>query len=300
MKLLLMGDSQIRDDIPICRTDDYQAEMVRKFKWIIQLAIKENVDAIVHSGDLFDRGRPVQSQLLEIMLIESLKILKEYYIPFYIIPGNHDLPYHSMDHITRSSLGVIFSSDCIHQLTNSYTKIGFHGRICGFPWGEGIQHNDKVRKDFSDTKVVVWHGMVTHNELVPGALDATKLLKDFPEYDLIVTGHNHQKFTVEHEGRHLVNPGSMMRENIDQIDFEPAVWIYDNGVVFEHLIPIVKGVISRDHKQKTEERDEKIRVFIEKMREDYTVGLDFRKNMETYLLKNPVSKDVENLIWEFV
>ena len=48
------------------------------------------------------------------------------------------------------------------------------------------------------------------NPPFPGATggNAINILKKYPQFDLIVTGDNHQSFSVEYEGRLLVNTGT--------------------------------------------------------------------------------------------
>jgi len=58
------------------------------FKEAIEIAIDENVDFVIHSGDFFHSSKPSNEAILE--GIEILKLLKDKNIPFYLIAGNHD------------------------------------------------------------------------------------------------------------------------------------------------------------------------------------------------------------------
>jgi len=60
------------------------------FSNIVNLCIKENVDALLIAGDLFDNPNPSKSIIT--FVIDELKRLKDKKIPAFIISGNHD-PY---------------------------------------------------------------------------------------------------------------------------------------------------------------------------------------------------------------
>ncbi len=58
------------------------------FEEAIEIAIKENVDFILHSGDFFHTSRPSNQTFLK--AIEVIKRLKDHKIPIFTISGNHD------------------------------------------------------------------------------------------------------------------------------------------------------------------------------------------------------------------
>ncbi|MEM0158686.1 MAG: exonuclease SbcCD subunit D [Thermoplasmataceae archaeon] len=60
------------------------------FKEAIEVAIRENVDFVVHSGDLFDRWDPSNTAIAKFR--DGLIMLWERHIPFYLILGDHDRP----------------------------------------------------------------------------------------------------------------------------------------------------------------------------------------------------------------
>ncbi|EWG07492.1 MAG: hypothetical protein ASUL_03249 [Candidatus Aramenus sulfurataquae] len=60
------------------------------FNNLIEIAIKEHVGVVVHTGDLFDVYNPPTNALK--VCVEGLKKLKDKGIPFVSIPGDHDTP----------------------------------------------------------------------------------------------------------------------------------------------------------------------------------------------------------------
>ena len=131
-------------------------------------------------------------------------------------------------------------------------------------------------------------------------LSAGQILDKYPEYDLIVTGHNHKTFIEEKDGRLLVNPGSLMRQDADQIDHKPCVflWYAESNRVERIDIPHEKDVISREHLDKPKERKERLRAYIENMSTDWEAALSFAKNLEKHFNENKsITKMLKDLIW---
>ena len=61
---------------------------IQTFRKIIEKCIEENVGFVLISGDLFDTALPQTELIKETASI--LKLLHEYDIPVYAIPGSHD------------------------------------------------------------------------------------------------------------------------------------------------------------------------------------------------------------------
>jgi hypothetical protein len=146
------------------------------------------------------------------------------------------------------------------------------------------------------------HQLVTNTKrLHPGA-DATgarTLLKNLSGYDLILSGDNHQRFTLEHRGRRVVNPGSVFRTVADQVDHTPAVylWSAEDNQLEKILLPTENDIILRDHLDQQEEKDRRIDDYIECMKNDYEVELDFEHNIREHIGLNEVDKKVESFIY---
>ena len=274
--LILTADWHLRDDQPICRTDDYFAAQNKKISFIMELQEKHNCDILI-AGDLFHKAK--SSKSLEIY---CLKVLCNY---IFGIPGNHDLPNHSIEKINESSIGILRAGGLI----NLYD--------CPLDHFRGFYANDR--------KIGMIHSLVHRTDPIKAdgkiiSQAAKKLLKDNPEYDLIVSGDNHQTFVEEYQGRLLVNPGSLMRMSADQIVHKPCVFLYysDNNSVEQVFIPIEKDVVDRSHIDNKQETESRFNSFITRMNEDFELSLSFEKNISAYLKTNKTRKTVEETIWE--
>jgi len=154
-------------------------------------------------------------------------------------------------------------------------------------------------------EILIWHIMTYQGKKPwPGCVDpmAAKLLRKYPQYNLIVTGHNHQSFTETHEDRLLVNPGSLTRHKADQIEHRPCVylWYAKINTVEPVYLPIEQGVISRDHIERTKERNDRIDAFISKLDDDWEAAVSFEENLKRFEDANNVRKSVMEIVYKAI
>lgn len=277
--LILTADWHLREDTPICRTDNFWETQWKKVDFIADL--QRNFKCpVIHSGDLFHHWKP--SPHLLSMCIEHLPK------NFHTVYGNHDLPQHSLQLAYKSGINVLEEAGRITVLSECH-------------W-EQEPINGSLFFPGSDYTILVWHVMTYKNELpYPGCeeLPGRALLKKYPQYRLIVTGDNHQTFVEEFRGRLLVNPGSIMRQQASQLDFKPSVFLYNltDNKVQQVFIPI-KNVISREHIEIQEKRNNRIDAFISGLNTDFENDISFQKNLEKFMRKNKIKKEVNSLIYK--
>jgi predicted phosphodiesterase len=239
------------------------------------------------------------------------------------IPGQHDLPQHNLDLIEKSGFNALMEAGKINYFNKRHIKYFPDDRYysdyleynltdtdsdaClyfGIPFGNSW---DIKLSGMSDMKsILMLHQLTWQKEPWPGADpegNARKLLKENPDFDLIITGDNHQAFTEEYKGRLLVNPGSIMRSTAKQIDFQPRVYLWNaesNTVQIEYL-PIEKSVVSREHLEMQEERTNRLDSFIEVLQsEEFEIGVSFEENIKHVLKSTKISKSVKDKVLEAV
>jgi DNA repair exonuclease SbcCD nuclease subunit len=285
-KAILTADWHIRADSPVCRTDDFQKAMWEKVDFVFKLAEECNAPIFL-AGDLGHRPQWPNWLLEKFMdYINDYKYAEDFsIIEIALAFGQHDLPEHNIDLFSKSGVGVLFQA--------GYISSEFDGTAF-FHYGQKIK-----KKKGAD--IAIAHQMVIKDKPEwPGQVadSAKSLLKKFPQYRLIVSGDNHKPFVVEHEGRILVNPGSLMRTTADQIDHKPRVYLWDGEGVEPVYLPIKQGVISREHIDIGAERDHRISAYIDRLNTKYEVGLDFKKNMVEHFDKNRTRKEITGRVWE--
>lgn len=275
---IICSDLHLREDTPVCRTDDYQLAQWGKLDAISDLQ-KEHGCPVICAGDLYDHWKPSPWLLRETIL----------HLPdqFYTIYGQHDLPQHNLSLVQKCGIKVLEAAGKLTVLEGTH-------------WGQ-TPNKSNLNELFKGRKVLVWHVMNYKSKKPwPGCTDpmAASLLRKYKDYDLIITGDNHKTFIEEYDERLLVNPGSMMRMDADQVDHKPRVflWYAEENKVVGYFLPCKPDVISREHLEKVEERDARIGAFISKLDGDWEIGMSFEKNLETF----QKSKNIDNRIMEIV
>lgn len=275
---ILCSDFHLREDTPTCWVGDFLQEQWSSLDFIYDLQDQYNCE-VVHAGDLFHHWKP--SPWLLSMTIQHLPK------KFYTIFGQHDLPQHNLDLAEKCGIQTLHLAQALTILPGCHWGLTPEGYI---PW--------------HDKKLLVWHNMTYMVKPYPqagGGFAVGKLMKH-PQYDLIVTGDNHQSFCVEHEGRLLVNPGNLTRQVADQIDYQPrvALWYAEDNSIEWVNIPIKEGVISREHIDVKEQRDKRIEAFISKLDGEWEAGMSFEQNLEKFQKTNTVADNVMQIIYKAI
>jgi len=276
---IICGDLHIREDQPICRTDDYWAAQWKKMDFIAELQYKYNCKVLC-SGDMFEYWKPSP-----FLLSHTIAHLPD---QFYTVYGNHDLPQHNLELAEKSGVYTLAQAGKLTILPQCH-------------WGKFPDDSLNNRE-----KILVWHVSTyqSGHSPYPGCTwdDSMRLLRKYSQYDLIITGHNHMTFTAERNGKLLINPGSMTRHKADQMNHTPCVFLYhaeDNTCTKIHL-PFDTNVINREHIEKQEKRDNRIDAFIVSLTNDWKAAVSFEENLERFKEVNQVRQSVMDIIYESI
>jgi DNA repair exonuclease SbcCD nuclease subunit len=283
---ILCSDFHLREDSPVCRTDSFFEAQAKKIKFIKDLQTQHNCP-ILMAGDLFHAWK--SSPFLLAWAIQ--------YLPDNIvaIPGQHDIPQHSMELLHKSGIYVLEQAGKIKLLRENESIVFGGYTVHGYPFGSKPKKNEK--------EIALWHNLVWQGKMPwPGCTDpnADEVLDTYQNYALIVTGDNHKSFVVRDKDRLLVNPGSITRQNTDQVSHRPRVYLWyaeTNTVEIEYL-PISDGVISREHLDVVEKRDERIAAFISRLSNDWESDIDFEQNLERFFKENRVKQETKGIIYK--
>ncbi len=311
---ILVSDLHLTESAPIARTDDYIMAQANKLMFLRTLSVQNNNCPILCAGDVFDHWKA--SPWLCGFAIDYLPL------PFVCIPGQHDLPMHSLEQFPKSALALLdnafdraYGDDPLFFVLRKEGVLISRGTlpslfICGRPFGTLEDFTPDELGDefkFADRKILLLHELTwkgTRPPWSPGSLTDRQLLEKYGDYfyfDLIVTGDNHSPFiSGESKQTMLVNPGSMMRMSADQADYKPHAYLYyaETNEIEAVPFPIERGAVSREHIEERETRDERISAYIERINKDWELGLSFRRNLESFFTENKTTKKVRALIWE--
>jgi len=284
VNLILSSDWHLRDDTPICRTDDFQLSQWKKVKEISKLQ-KRYQCPVICAGDLFHHWKASP-----FLIAQAIKQLPE---QFHTIYGQHDLPQHNFELRGKAAIAPLQESRRLTVLPGAHWH-DLPVTSMLLPYGHRTQ----------ERQILVWHKFVWDGKEIPWPgceeMTAMEVLKKYPDYDLIVTGDHHKPFIQEYRGRLLVNPGCLTRQASNYHNHRPRVYLYnatDNSVEI-HYLSIEEGVVSREHIEKKEEVDKRMTAFISRLNEEWAIGSSFEDNLKQFFSSNRVKNIVEKLVYK--
>ena len=297
---LFTGDMHIRETVPPCRTDKFLKEQWRKLNFIAAYAKKHNL-LWIDAGDVFHKAQPPLgfiNNVLGTMHINGAKIHAGVY-------GNHDLPAHNINNANSSAWGTLYWGGIIGDiLCDEPCRCSWSDsldiNVYGASYGEPIPTPKSIPYTMN---VLVMHDMVykSNNDIIPNTEGylPTSILKSNPAYHLIVTGHNHQSFQAEMGQRMLVNVGCLTRQAADYADHSPRVFVWrpQTGGMWVD-VPHNKDVVSREHIDKKEQKEEELNAFVETLQNVDDVSLSFEDNVEKVIQETQPEKPVVNKVKE--
>lgn len=258
------ADTHLRGDVPKARIDkeEYMGRMWAKWNTMMTCCREEGIPLII-AGDLGNKAEWECSLLANTIT----NIDKE--VKIYVNPGQHDVFDHRAETWAQGGLGVLHCADILRVILGGFIVIG-NTRIHFTPFcrfnGRTIRKNVFAKIPHINYNVLVMHRLIT-KQLVPHKSDlALKVLTENPEYDLIIAGDNHQAFVERFAGGVLISPGSMMREKADQVTHKPKFYVwYDNGTWGSTALPIVEDVLTREHIEVKERKEERIQKYVRRL-----------------------------------
>lgn len=213
---VLCADIHLSDTPPIARSveKDWYACMERGLVELQEIAHQHSVP-ILCAGDIFHKWNS-SARLINFAL--------EHLPHMYAIPGQHDLPYHSMTHIQQSAYWTLVKAGKVKTLS-AVPRLLTKMWVWGFPWGCDILPAITA----THLRVAVIHAYIWRDKKgYPGA-PVNKLASAYAPvlqgFDVALFGDNHKSFTTHTGGCVIWNNGGFFRRNIDEIKHRPRVGI---------------------------------------------------------------------------
>lgn len=295
-KVLLTADWHIRGDRPRCRTDeDWLESQRRDIRNVAAVAREKGCAFAFILGDLFHQAR-VSTEAVNMALAE-LKALEEglektsFGEPgrVFILPGNHDLPYHDYGNLEQSSLGIVLKMFReLHTPTpEDPWRSACYSRIYAMPFGMDEPGNPEHVEGRS-----VW---ATHQltfpdraSIPPGAVGRTaqELVDAAPWARIIMTGDYHHGYLDTYERAdgskcRVVTPGCLNIQAADMAEYRPRVYVWDvdTDAIERVYLPVDTEHVRTDYLEAEEEREDRMEEFAGMVGTAAGVSLSFRDNL---------------------
>lgn len=239
MRILHVTDSHGTVKSPEGRRDIYYITFLKKLYELGIICKKGGIDMVIHTGDLFHTPRV--SNKFAGQVSEMIKAMG---VPFYVVPGNHDIDGYSVDTIDQTMLGLLSKAGVIklldreHPITvtakdngEEYT-VAISGQEYYVHIDEGNAADFEMQQDEADLNILAIHGYIADTPQNPN-IKCTMAESIYSDADIILTGHYHRQFHwTDGQNLDIFNPGSMMR--VEQTEYNkthmPQYGILEIGV----------------------------------------------------------------------
>ncbi len=301
IKILYLTDTHITGRNPSSRVDDIQETLKKKFTEVGDIANRENVDMIVHGGDL-NHTPDVSNKLSG----EITEIIKAWNKKTYVVPGNHDLYGYNINTLPNTKLGLLAKAGTITILDRLHpvkivTPSGF---VIGLEGQEYYEHIDEGNpSDYQsmfpvsdvDFSILIVHGMLLDHEFFNG-VKHTQIEDIATDADVVFAGHYHPGFTeCTVDGTTYCNPGSLLRiENTKENRANvPQVAILEiDEATGQFTIKYIKltcaeaGDVVFKEEEDVKTYDETLNEFQTKIKGSNFRGVDIVKMVDDYIINN--------------
>lgn len=234
---VLCGDLHFSHTPPVARAE------TRKEWYAVQEGYCEQLNSIANGLPIICAGDVVHSWDQPHELTHHLSSVMPV---IHSIPGQHDLPQHSLADIHRSAYWTLVWSG---RIVNLRSELGPRGKpeskidgmlIFAFPWGERLQKpriKDReiyTKKDVLFLAVAHQYVWTNHKNCYPTAKEESNIHSIgndvMASYDAILTGDNHKSFVYNYNpedegGTWLMNCGTFMRRRADERNHKPHVGV---------------------------------------------------------------------------
>lgn len=225
---ILCSDIHFSDLKPRARAaEDSWYEAMERTMWPLREEQMTHHCSVLIAGDIFHRWNP--SPRLINFAIDALPQMS------YAIPGQHDLPHHSLERIDRSAFWTL-----VHAGAVAYLKHGAPHDIpgadnwvmYGFPWGTEpweLPENPDAKRI-----AVVHEYCWTKGRSYPGAPEEgnyKRLAEKYKDFDVAVFGDNHIPFKMDCKPL-IYNSGAFIRRNKPEAEYGASYGLlYEDGTV---------------------------------------------------------------------
>lgn len=294
---LFMSDPHLSLTPPIWRSTepDWLAAQARPFEELSRL--QQHYDCpIFCAGDIFDKWN-VCPEIINFALMNLPTM--------YAIPGQHDLPNHNEDEISKSAYWTLVQAGKVIPLCPDFPhsyQIGPKWYVNGFAFGSEI---DPGTISIEYRRIAVIHQYnCTKRTSYPGApieSFVSKSRKEFKGYDIVVCGDNHASFECM-IGRTLFwNAGCFIRRHSNEENYKPRIgMLTEDGRIISHYLDTSKDKHLSNEDTEKEVSEMNITDLMVELNKLNDSKEDFVKSVEIYLKQHGSTKEVKQIIAEAI
>jgi len=283
-KGIAIGDVHLCEKNPICRKDDVRVTQLTKLRQVIDLCNKHQCPLYI-AGDLYDAWD------IGFKLVNDVNlVLSQCQHSIYFVAGNHDLPYHSIEHYYNCPVSVTLGT----LLPPDGTP------VAGCSWSE------TPLPGTHSVPILLQHKMVFMTDPVKGfdgdQYNVRRLINTtgYKNYKLIITGDNHKAFAYTNEdGRVWLNTGPIVRTSVTEKLYGPSAWYFEVGdtVTVKRLqLTVDVDAVDRIEMYVEQIKSAEVSQLAGEIIKHQGLSLDFKKSVDSLLTSDGVTEPVKNAV----
>ncbi len=242
IRILALADTHLGFDMPARPRIERRRrgyDFFANFEHILEIAVSEQVDCVVHGGDLLFRSR-VPAELVQKSFL-PIKNVADEGIPVFIVPGNHERSRIPFDMLARHDGVHIFDRPRTFGLDFGRIRLA----VSGFPYcrdGVRSKFRDLVaatrwREESADARILCVHHCFegatvgAHNYTFRNGQDVVRV-RDVPEqFCAVITGHVHRAQVLQQDLRGqalhtpIIYPGAVERTSFAEREEEKGYFL---------------------------------------------------------------------------
>lgn len=199
---------------------------------------------LLMAGDVFNASQP-PPEIIHFALDTLIQFRSKYLVPIFAIPGNHDLPNHRYEDMSKSAYGILVKAGIIRNVAPKECinleciNLNFQSgvRLWGFPCGTEVTPKPTNLGNGLDIALIhayIWGGTCSYKG-APEDCYLTNYYNKLSGYDVAVFGDNHLGFYCNRntEGScSILNCGTLLKRKRDELGHSPSVgFIYSDGTI---------------------------------------------------------------------
>lgn len=242
IRIIVLADTHLGFDLPVRPRVERRRrghDFFANFQRILEAAVSENVDCVIHGGDLFYRSR-VPAELVQMAFL-PIKRVASAGIPFLLVPGNHERSRIPYDMLALHEGIHIFDRPRSFVVESNGTTLAF----AGFPYcREGVRSKfldlleaTHWRENHADINLLCVHHCFegatvgAHNFTFRRGHDVVRVHEVPEQFSAVITGHVHRAQVLQEDlrGRPLhspiIYPGSIERTSFAEREEEKGYYL---------------------------------------------------------------------------
>lgn len=318
---VVCSDIHLSAKPPLARRDepDWYDAMRWAIRQVRAKALKYKCATLI-AGDIFDHWK-APPRLINFALSE----FKFWPGPIMAIPGQHDMPFHSMEDLQHSAYWTMVEAGLFHNVPpggfNFSNESGPIFDVYGFGWGEPVTPPPTIADNRLQIAMVhsyVWmdtaHPDAPSTKHVGASAHAKLDVKKYAGYDAVIIGDNHRPWSAcdtrevpSKDGKwreyvpaspYVFNCGGFMRRRSDDMHQPRIGLLHRDGTIESVPLETSQDVFHPMEIDLPDATPDGIITFIEELSELDPTDLDFHEELRRAMRREALTPEIERVLAE--